>query len=127
MQETLNKIRDTILTAIDEGRTLAFNSETRTCVYRTAEGKACFVGLLIPDENYDPSLERDGVKHVMLYAPLLTQLHAEDGPAAYGFALELQGVHDSHVRHHGSERLDLLRTRTKEFFEEAAPQLLGLR
>lgn len=39
-----------------EGKLPAIN-EHGSCKYRTEDGRACAVGLLIPDEKYDPSFE----------------------------------------------------------------------
>ncbi|MFN9029662.1 MAG: hypothetical protein ACK54C_01980 [Betaproteobacteria bacterium] len=49
------------------------------CVYRTAEGKRCAVGVLIPDDMYDPDIEGGScglVAHTFTYPPCTGRSHA---------------------------------------------------
>lgn len=58
------------------------------CYYRTPDGRKCAIGILIPDENYDQSLEGLGASQSkVLRAAGLSEDQAE-------FARELQRVHD---------------------------------
>lgn len=71
---------------------MAIGEETG-CMYRTMTGACCFIGALIPNERYHPSLERaSGIDQSVLRAvgvPSATSM-------LQNFLLEAQSIHDSH-------------------------------
>lgn len=64
--------------------------ENDTCRYRTEEGNRCVIGLQIPDEKYDPSMEGYGPVADVIRDAIGGADTAEDG----SFLEELQGCHD---------------------------------
>jgi hypothetical protein len=60
-----------------------------TCRYRTQDGNRCFVGELIPDEKYSPTIEDTPVgKHIISMIPDATLSDIE-------FLQDMQTVHDN--------------------------------
>lgn len=67
------------------------------CMYRmplgNGESLKCFAGVLIPDDMYDPNMERATAHPLMsMYPELKPYLIPSDGKA--GFIRSLQGIHD---------------------------------
>ncbi len=67
------------------------DDETVLCLYRNPEGKKCVVGMFIPDNQYNPIMERENVvsiinsfPHIMNFLPL----HKEA-------MRDLQSIHDA--------------------------------
>ena len=54
-----------------------------------SDGKKCFVGALIPDNEYDPTFENKTARRLCVEHNAFP-----DGMAA--FLMDLQGIHDSH-------------------------------
>ena len=68
------------------------------CLYRGPNGTRCFVGALIPDENYTPSLENLGVGCSIVLKSVgcdLEQVWLDGGGT---FLCGLQPIHDSTIR-----------------------------
>ena len=61
---TEQEIFDTVLEHLREQGKAAANAEG-SCQYRGANGTACAVGCLIPDELYDPLIEGLGVERIL--------------------------------------------------------------
>lgn len=63
---------------------------SRECVYRDGEGRACAVGAIIPDEVYDPAMEQRGICDLMA----LLSMPRFQGPQhqAFGEVLRAHGV-----------------------------------
>lgn len=55
------KTFDTMLAHLRQQGKPAVVHGTTSCRYRTSDGLKCAVGALIPDENYDPSIEGGSV------------------------------------------------------------------
>lgn len=69
---------------------MAFNEADGVCAYRCADGKMCAVGVLIPDDRYDPAFEGNDAYYVA----------AELGWVEHGdLLMDLQGVHDGGITH----------------------------
>lgn len=62
------------------------------CAYRGTHGRMCAVGCLIPDELYDPKMERKNVMHVASKFPEVKQcgITEENMP----LLAKLQQIHD---------------------------------
>ena len=63
------------------------------CVYRAENGNKCFVGALIPDEQYQSWLEGKTASRIMLSVPVLQGLNPN-------FLLQAQDIHDNDNRNH---------------------------
>ena len=57
------------------------------CAYRGEQGRKCFVGALIPDEEYDVSMEGP----ISMLAPVEMPYLSDK---SYRLLIELQGIHD---------------------------------
>lgn len=82
---------DQLVKASYEGKFPAYDANRGQCCYRTPEGYACAVGLLIPDEKYTPDMDAyGGVDRDFCekYG------HALPGWATYRHLEEVQNVHD---------------------------------
>lgn len=60
-QHTLQEVFDVVATHLLTQNKKAQHEETGECMYRTCDGLRCAVGVLIPDELYDPNMEWTGV------------------------------------------------------------------
>ena len=82
---------DTVLAHSRAQGCQAYDEEAKQCAYRTDSGLMCFVGVLIPDDEYDIILEGKGVGSLVIDS-LLKSL---------GHDLELcgvlQSIHDNHL------------------------------
>lgn len=65
-----------------------------TCLYRGEDGKKCVVGHVIPDEMYDPQMEKMTASALFEERPSLVPDWARDSNAERAFT-EIQMVHDS--------------------------------
>lgn len=90
LQEIFDRICDHAVT-----QNSVSSDEDGGCLYRHPDGRRCFVGVLISDEAYDPSIERRDV----------TTDAVADALQASGIDVrywtkqrlrDLQGIHDSH-------------------------------
>ncbi len=82
-------------------------SQLRVCRYRAPDGAKCAIGLLIPDEAYDPVFEGGSLLSpqdcgVRLRAKLL-ELGVYQDDNDLGFLRGLQRMHDSGVCDSGNE------------------------
>lgn len=57
----------------------------RKCKYRGEDGRKCVVGIILPDEIYEPSMEGRYILHHEWFSKNLETIH---------FLLELQKLHD---------------------------------
>lgn len=79
---------------IDQGGpSIKFIKGHPICVYRSGDGKKCAIGQLIPDDMYDPEMERAPLCSVFEGAGF-TQLDGVD----FDFVAALQRVHDISAR-----------------------------
>lgn len=76
-------------------------NENVDCVYRTSDGNRCFIGALIPDEEYELHRDADGCSTIELKSigtlfvekhPVVTKLF--DDTCTMDFLERLQGIHD---------------------------------
>lgn len=66
------------------------------CLYRTEDGRACFVGALIKDEEYTFKLEHVALSRRTLKDDYPFPQWMKDDPDFWGWFLgDLQGIHDS--------------------------------
>lgn len=72
------------------------NCSVDKCLYRGPEGTKCFVGVLIPDDKYDPAFEMNGVFDYTVgdRYPILDAAGVDRSDA--DFAIGLQQVHDDY-------------------------------
>ena len=66
--------------------------ELGTCSYRTAEGNKCAVGVLIPDNEYTPSMERETVAGIVTLVPSLQSVASDSKELL--LLRRLQRIHD---------------------------------
>ena len=59
------------------------------CLYRAKDGRKCFMGVLIPDEEYTPDMEGDGILQIIDKLPCLKGLNVE-------YLNDLQIIHDGY-------------------------------
>ena len=78
--------QDLFNAAWEQSKLKTKSTDGAVCLYRGPNGAKCFIGAAIPDERYDPSIERRS----MSYALAKTSLTADD----WRFARELQVIHD---------------------------------
>lgn len=69
--------------------------ENSLCAYRSPDGLKCFMGVLLPDQNYDPSMDdeksvptKTGIGYVKDFIPLDLSVSEEH-------LYRLQRIHDS--------------------------------
>lgn len=99
-QEILDKVCER---AKDPRKAKANRHEKDTlCAYRAKDGLKCFVGALLPDELYSPTLE--GQSACSLPLPVVDYF----GPANMGFLDDLQQVHDQWEPEEWEARLRLI-------------------
>lgn len=68
----------------------SYNHDGTDCTYRSAEGLKCAVGVLIPDDEYDPKFEISGYRnltYVYSHCPTLQDLD-------FHMLKKLQVIHD---------------------------------
>lgn len=70
--------------------------EHNKCLYRTSDGRACFIGNLIKDEDYIPEMENKAVGKVLFLLGIHTIPKAElsDARNFKTFLNKLQNIHD---------------------------------
>lgn len=64
---TPQEIFDIVVTHIYSMKHRSRNSDQPACAYRAEDGSRCAVGILIPDENYHPDMENNGVGDLLNY------------------------------------------------------------
>lgn len=64
------------------------------CAYRTKDGKQCFIGMIMPDELYDPQMDADNsdIKFVLKNYPEVEKYFALIDSDTLE---DLQGIHDT--------------------------------
>lgn len=89
---TLQEAFDTIWQKfVVEGAPRAYDKHDASCKYRLPGGARCFIGVLIPDELYEPSFESEGsISAVMYERPKIKALL----PFEPDVISQLQGIHD---------------------------------
>lgn len=68
------------------------------CLYRGPNGTRCFVGALIPDENYTPFLENLGAGHEWVLEKLGYNEELDSDGVIHDFLCRLQTIHDCALR-----------------------------
>ena len=68
------------------------------CLYRAKDGRKCFIGVLIPDAEYDPTMEGDGIIQIKSKLPCLQGLDVDR-------LNDLQIIHDAHPVEAWEEKL----------------------
>lgn len=80
---------DTVVRAmLAQGGPSTTTGAGRVCRMRGADGRRCPIGMLIPDEKYDPAMEDTMVQHSMTGEPQISR----------GFAMALAVIIDEHDR-----------------------------
>jgi len=72
------------------------------CVYRTPQGLRCAIGVLIPDNQYDPMMEGKSVQEIAEKAKWFGDIFA--GLSLY-FLEPLQNIHDAYYGWHSTENM----------------------
>jgi len=83
LQEQFDKMSNGLLEQGERSQT-----DWGTCAYRGCNGLKCAVGMIIPDEKYDASMEDNPCSHLMVY-PTLLELGID-----LDLAKAMQNVHD---------------------------------
>lgn len=95
-QEVFDKVVEHALTQKQQARGKA-GGQMEICMYRTPEGLKCFIGALIPDEEYTPELEGREVDQLLSsdrFGLTVLPIVGVDREEAVKFYLELQRIHD---------------------------------
>ena len=71
----------------------SLNSDGR-CAYRGKGGSKCLVGVMIPDEKYEPDIEGFGISSSVLDAVGLGSLTLADKTSMIVFLKNIQNAHD---------------------------------
>ncbi len=103
-QEAFNKVWERAKKLVKSRRkgVNSFGDEATFCCYRNPDGNKCFVGELIPDELYKPSMERKSILMVMGDFPEIKTLFKD---VNQDLLQDLQSVHDSDVISDWKEKL----------------------
>jgi hypothetical protein len=87
-------------------------SQNILCKYRTIDGAQCAIGRHIPDDKYDPKIERKSVDKIKNLSHYLPEHILELG---LDFLVAVQKIHDNHnnwclkgLSNYGIERVKLI-------------------
>jgi hypothetical protein len=106
--EVFNKVKQHLLTQ-NERSTVYINSDR--CSYRGDNGMSCAIGILIPDELYNPCMEGSNFYELLEGFPAVA-IHLDlDGLEDVEFLAEIQNIHDGN-------RPEKWPTRLSKFAEE---------
>lgn len=75
-----------------------FSDKNGVCAYRGQGGNKCFIGVLIPDEEYKESFERRGVAQQSEDGTFVILSAAGLSEEDLAFACELQDIHDLNTK-----------------------------
>lgn len=92
---------------------------TGSCRYRSKDGLKCAIGWLIPDENYQPWLERVSLQSILSGPSEIKHILEAAGP--FHFLAALQRMHDRAAFNHarsGADFLTRLKVRAETFCSE---------
>ncbi len=78
--------------ARDQRRSLLYPNDEH-CAYRSHDGLACFVGVLIPDDRYSASMEGFSVSNLLEETDAIP-VQAEQYAAVFKLLSEAQRIHD---------------------------------
>jgi hypothetical protein len=83
---------------------------TTDCMFRTADGKKCFIGVLSPDEKYAPWMDWRGPRPLQYAAiaslrAVLREIGMCVDEGEYRALLDVQYIHDTTPPEHWEERL----------------------
>lgn len=90
-------------------------ADYETCAYRGNDGKMCFVGVLIPDSEYDVSLEGEAI---CVQGNAVSRLALRLGYSDIGFLRRLQGIHDCYGVEQWESRFKLLANEHDLIYQE---------
>jgi hypothetical protein len=85
------------------------------CRYRGPDGTKCFIGVIIPDEKYDPSFEKSSLRHILE----VLNFDVELSP----FLRSLQCIHDSCARYDEKYYFQNVKLRLTEFSYKESLQI----
>lgn len=68
----------------------SYDKDTELCMYRGPDGNKCFAGVFIPDNLYNPEMERRKIDLLIERIPELSSIFEEKN-----FARDLQNAHDN--------------------------------
>ena len=89
--EVFNKVKKHLLTQ-NERSVIYINGDT--CGYRGDNGISCAIGILIPDEIYNPCMEGNDVYELLEAFPVVALQLDLNGLEDTDFLSELQNIHD---------------------------------
>ena len=89
-QKANQLVFDATVERAKDGRGRAWDDESEKCMYRTSDNNRCFIGALIPDENYGSKLEGNSASHHLVVDALpddIKNAHPE-------LLVKMQAIHD---------------------------------
>jgi hypothetical protein len=92
----IKQVFATVWNGFQEQRDFGWDSALSKCRYRTKDNKRCAIGMLIPDEVYDPAIETADTAFVC-------DLIGYTDPAERQILMNLQVLHDKFA-FHGRDR-----------------------
>lgn len=86
---TLQEVFNAVWERAKDKTKASTNDKWKDCLYRASDGRKCFMGVLIPDTEYQTDMEGDGIKQIVHRLPSLKGLTVE-------YLNDLQIIHDSY-------------------------------
>jgi hypothetical protein len=105
-QDVFNTVAKHLLAQNARSENRDADPSSNTCMYRGTDGMKCAIGCLIPDEVYEPRMEKHGVGRLLDGFPQIGKLLGVEEPDDRYFLAELQEIHD--VSLPGEWRADLV-------------------
>lgn len=134
-QEIFDKVTTHLLTQNRQSRKDIFNTGYESCAYRGDDGLMCAVGVLIPDELYDPRFEglcpplnysdvcAPDLDRRFWFVDVLKQIGIAEQDL--GLLADLQSIHDSHTPAEWPSQLELLAGAKRLSLPDALVQALN--
>lgn len=69
--------------------------DSKNCYYRAPDGTKCAVGILIPDDQYDPRMDRDNETISMIAVKFSEKPFFKSIREHMSFLTDLQNIHDN--------------------------------
>jgi hypothetical protein len=93
MLTTEQQVFDVVVEHLMTQGAVSWSCEFNGCVYRSADGKKCAIGCLIPDSKYSPSLE--GLPSTGPEVLEALKETVQISPKIVNLLMELQRIHDN--------------------------------
>lgn len=87
------KIFDTVVQHLAKQGKRSYNDNIIGCAYRAPGGLSCAVGCLIPDDLYDPKMDREATDYGSLIESF-PEIEEYFGTDNNQLLIDLQGIHD---------------------------------